>query len=172
MMCMKPFLVILGTLVATFNSPVQARVITLTANYQTTSNELAVATNEVACVSSWQTHYPQGTKLQVVKNGITVEIPGRNGNGDTIVPQIKIAGPATVRLITFGEPGPSVFCTIDIAPQSFPPDKSIIIPADTNGANIIMEASPDLIHWTNAPPGFYTNNVGNMFFRLRAERIP
>ena len=56
--------------------------------------------------------------------------------------------------------------------REYPPDKTLIIPADTKGANIIMEASTGLVHWTNAPPGLYANPTASMFFRLRAERIP
>ena len=87
------------------------------------------------------------------------------GSGTSYV----IAGPATIEL----RYGPdTAFCTIDVEAEMFPPDKTLIIPGDSRGANIIMEASPDLVHWTNSVPGLYMNTTGNMFFRIRAERVP
>ena len=114
--------------------------------------------------------------LAVTKDGFKAEF-NDNNPAFLLPPKALIAGPATFR---FGIPAPtnpnySSFVTIEIIPESFPPDKTIIIPADTKGANIIMEASTDLIHWTNAPPGLYTqtnDTSKNLFFRLRAERIP
>lgn len=62
--------------------------------------------------------------------------------------------------------------TAEIIPQSFPPDKTLVIPADTGGANVIMESSTDLVHWDAAQPGQYTNLTSHLFFRIRAERLP
>jgi hypothetical protein len=42
----------------------------------------------------------------------------------------------------------------------------------TGGANIILERSTDLIHWTAAAPGAYTNQESHLFFRIRADRLP
>ncbi len=46
-----------------------------------------------------------------------------------------------------------------------------MIPADTKGAEIVMESSTDLLNWTEAEPGVYTNTTAHMLFRIRAERI-
>lgn len=84
-----------------------------------------------------------------------------------------VAGPGIIRLkVASSAAGGRGFCTISITPESFPPDKTIILPADTKGAIINLEASGDLINWTNAPAGSYTNLTGNLFFRIRADRIP
>lgn len=81
----------------------------------------------------------------------------------------SVSGPATIWLSGYGSP---TFVTLRIAPESFPPDKTIIIPQGTPGANIVMEQSTDLINWTNSLPGIYTNAaVNHLFFRLRAERL-
>jgi len=47
-----------------------------------------------------------------------------------------------------------------------------VIPAGTAGANIALESSTDLVHWTPARPGAYTNLQAHMFFRIRADRLP
>jgi len=60
--------------------------------------------------------------------------------------------PSGTRLKAGADP---VFCTVEITPESFPPDKTIIVPAGT-GANIVMESSTDLMNWSPAAPGSYT----------------
>ncbi len=151
----------------------QSRFVTLTTGTNKPTDQLTIASNEVASIVCGGGEYPY---LLVNKENFKTEFYRDNffPTYAAYQPRMLIAGPATFR---FGLPVPanpnySSFVTIEIIPESFPPDKTIIIPADVKGANIIMEASPDLIHWTNAPPGFYTNQTGNLFFRLRAERIP
>jgi hypothetical protein len=79
-----------------------------------------------------------------------------------------MVGPAKVELITSGSP---VFVTLKIEPESFPPDKTIVIPQG-GGANIALECSTNLIDWVTASPGVYTNQPANKFFRIRAEKVP
>ena len=63
------------------------------------------------------------------------------------------------------------YLTLEIKPDSFPPDKAVIIP-EGSGAIIVLESSTNLVHWSPATPGMYTNQTGNLFFRIRADRIP
>jgi hypothetical protein len=128
------------------------------------SAELSVGTNEVAKIVSLIGNY--SPELRIEAGGVT-----NNYRSEIVSGQIVIAGPARLRLLQGGS-GNNNLCTVVREPESFPPDKTLIIPADTGGANIIMEGSTDLIHWTNAVPGVYTNLTGHMFFRIRAERIP
>lgn len=131
-----------------------------------TSDSVTIGTNETATVVG-VFYYGTDGMLEIVKNGITnnctvasLHPPSRS----TVVP-----GPAIIRLNGTANP---VFVTLRVAPESFPPDKTIIIPQGTPGANIIMEQSTDLINWTNSVPGTYTNTaVNHLFFRLRAERL-
>jgi hypothetical protein len=156
----------------------QAKEITLTVNNQPdsgpiiSSDEVSIGTNEAAEVKSVY-GYNSGINLKVIKNGITNDIGlSAQGFGPLKQPAINVAGPATVRLVIEGSQIGSWFCSVKIEPESFPPDKTIIIPQGTPGANIIMEQSSDLVHWTNSVPGLYTNTaISHLFFRLRAERL-
>jgi hypothetical protein len=152
----------------------QAKVVTVTISQERPSGSVVIGTNEVGKILTSMAGGQAGVTVIAVINGKTNYIYGVNAIVDLRPNQnITIAGPAEIRL--FG--GQEIehlfgFCTVQIEPESFPPDKALIIPADTKGANVIMEASPDLVHWTNSVPGVYTNLTGNMFFRIRAERIP
>jgi hypothetical protein len=155
----------------------QAGEITLTVNQQEghgvtiLSDQVSIGTNEGAEVTSIFGTYG-GISLYVIKNGIT------NGlSASSTLPlanPVAVAGPATLRLVIDQAVGFSgyCFCTVKIKPDGFPPDKTVIIPQGTPGANIIMEQSSDLVHWTNSVPGLYTNTaVSSLFFRLRADRL-
>ncbi len=90
------------------------------------------------------------------------------------LPRTNVRGYEVLKELHYtGSPDPScAVLTVEIEPESFPPDKTIIVPQGTPGANIVMEASGDLVHWTNAPPSLYTNTEpSHLFFRLRAERL-
>ena len=156
-----------------------AKEITLTVNHQPgyglirESDEISIGTNETAQVSSIYGPGGPSSYLHVVKNGVTNSAPAwmYQGNGSFIVRSTPtVSGPATIRLVAVASE--TWFCTVKIEPESFPPDKTIIIPQGTPGANIIMEQSRDLINWTNSVPGLYTNTaISHLFFRLRAERL-
>ncbi|MBI4324432.1 MAG: hypothetical protein HY674_04140 [Chloroflexi bacterium] len=123
---------------------------------------LNIGTNEVAELISWD-----AAVLNLNKEGRTWTL--NNGPFPKIIP-----GPATYSLephwIDWTTSQPT-FCTIRITPESFSADKTLIIPEDTS-ANIFLECSSDLVIWTNAVPGLYTNMTDNLFFRLRGERLP
>jgi hypothetical protein len=131
-----------------------------------TSDSVVIETNESATIVG--TFYvTSDATLEIIRNGITNWFSPANVSASTR--GATISGPATITLFTSGSP---TFVTLRIAPESFPPDKTIIIPQGTPGANIIMEQSTDLINWTNSVPGSYTNTAMNhLFFRLRAERL-
>ena len=157
----------------------QASQVTLTVNSRAVygavilSDEIAIGANEVAEVKSLN-GVGSTSYLRVIKNGITNSLwPQELQGGGSLfpLPLPTIAGPATLRL-TAGIGSETWFCTVKIEPESFPPDKTIIIPQGTLGANIIMEQSSDLVHWTNSVPGLYTNTaISHLFFRLRADRL-
>lgn len=135
------------------------------------SDEIAIGTNEVATVKSV---YGNGAyaSLVVTKNGITNSFNPQGLLLNGYFQPIVIAGPATLRLTIQAGFFSTWNCSAKIEPESFPPDKTIIIPQGTPGANIIMEQSSDLVHWTNSVPGLYTNTaISHLFFRLRAERL-
>lgn len=135
--------------------------------------EVAIGTNETAQIASW---FPlngnsSNMKLEIVKDGLTMTLYSTTGFSTAGGTPPRIAGPATIRLAGDSS-NPRGFCTVQIDPASFPPDKTLVVPAGTAGANIILESSTDLVQWTTAAPGAYTNLQSNMFFRIRADRLP
>ena len=172
---------IAATMLLALTTSAQSRFVTLVIGATNVLDEVTIGTNEVAAIKSSFDPDDNGNAagpsvVEVAKGNQVFRLfaaqfsPGRGGYRGPIA----IAGPARLSL-KFQNPPFSyqaAFLTVEIQPESFPPDKTLIIPADTKGANILMEASADLIHWTNAPPGLYTNQPSHLFFRLRAERIP
>src|SRR6267143_2248428 len=173
----SPSLKILVTaLFITICANVHARFVTLIVNQNDATGpinllaELTIKSNEVATVRSitpavggigWS------VSLNVIKDGINV---GSLNPGSYFVVGTVVAGPAVfqVRPVSTVERG---FCTIEITPESFPPDKTLIIPEGT-GANITFECSTNLLDWAPVWQGTYTNAPSNKFFRIRAERLP
>lgn len=180
---MNPKLLLLGTLLlSTVAAGAQSRFVTLVVAGMNSTNSLSIGTNQTAIVRSYiessgfsSTFF---SYMEISKLGYrSFLLDGSNLKPDAPAYRgaIMVAGPATFTLISNAAAGNDypAFATIEIIPESFPPDKTIIVPSGT-GANIVMEASTDLIHWTNAPPGVYTqtnDTSKNLFFRLRAERI-
>ena len=147
-----------------------------------TSDQVLIGSNEVAIVRSAYDPFSSGTSggnfsLEIIKSvqKFRLEAGALNYNYVRVPQSYHFAGPATLTLINGVNPDQrginAAFCTLEIIPESFPPDKTVIIPAGT-GANIIFESSTDLIHWTTNAPGIFTNSPANQFFRIRAERIP
>ena len=158
----------------------QSRFVTLTIGGTNLLDEVTIGTNEVAEIRGSFDSQDNGNNNsasnvevrkgnQLMRLGASQLSPGYGGYRGSI----SIAGPATFSLkyASFLNPTINAFLTLQIIPESFPPDKTIILPAGT-GANIILESSIDLIHWTTNSPGIFTNNPANQFFRLRADRIP
>jgi hypothetical protein len=120
--------------------------------------ELTIQSNEVATVLV--SIIPEA--LRVIKDGVSFGYASGIGS-------YTVAGPAVFQLTA-----PSSrygFCTIEITPESFPPDKTLIIPQGT-GANITFECSTNLLDWNPVWQGNYTNAPSNKFFRIRADRLP
>ena len=165
---MKTFLLKLSFVLTCSALPIlsQAKVVTLGVDSGKTMDSISIGTNEVGTIVTFQGG-DQGICLNIMVAGVTNTWCYILDSGSSRV----VAGPAIIQLKYYTGTNPG-FCTIKVEPESFPPDKTLIIPADSHGANIIMEASPDLVHWTNSVPGLYTNATGNMFFRIRADRIP
>ena len=88
---------------------------------------------------------------------------------------VVVAGPADVHFFRgtgANHSGRNSYATFKVTPESFPPDKTIIIPEGTTGARIALECSTNLVNWTVATNGFYTGTNGTKFFRVVGERTP
>lgn len=79
---------------------------------------------------------------------------------------LVIAGPAVVKLV-----GRGGMATFKITPDQYPPDRTVVVPGGPGGANVTMECSTNLVHWTPADNGAYTNLPGVKFFRIKLDRI-
>lgn len=56
--------------------------------------------------------------------------------------------------------------------QNFPPDKTLVIPSGSPGANIGLEMSTDLVTWAPTQLGTYTAPTNHLFFRLKLQPVP
>lgn len=175
--------IFLPLLLATvFSQDASAHFITLTAQMLNGTNyfdSVTLATNQSIEVRTiFENGFrpnggpPGSVNLVIRKGGKEFYLPSTlflNGTNGMRLP-VVFAGPATVTLENLQTP--AAFATVEIKTDSFPPDKTLIVPGDSNGANVIMESSTDLVNWFAASPGAYTNRTNNLFFRIRADRIP
>lgn len=84
---------------------------------------------------------------------------------DALYPLV-VPGPAAIKVVGYGG-----MATFKITPDQYPPDKTVVVPGGPGGANVTMECSTNLVHWTPADNGAYTNLPGVKFFRIKLDRI-
>ena len=156
-----------------------ARVVTLTIGGAKTNDSIAIGTNEVATVLTGEGYgYVSWEKDGLSFGGQSAYYAANEFNPPAASARIThqpyklvLAGPAKLNIAcTSCEPYPS-YLTVQLDSDQFPPDKTVIVP-EGSGANIVLESSTNLINWTAATPGLYTNRTGNLFFRIRADRVP
>jgi hypothetical protein len=157
----------LALFAAALVSDLNARIVTLTVGGTTSNTSLTIGTNESLTVISG---FGDRANVQFEKDGLTDSTSLAPDEFRSAQTRWVLAGPATVRLTSYALDRLS-FITVDIQPDLFPPDKTLVVPQGS-AANVILESSTNLVNWSLAPPGLYTNQVVNMFFRIRAERLP
>lgn len=167
---MKTLLVI--PFLCTLSHPAFARLEMLIVDQASPTNTIEVRTNEVASLSKFYVFSGTGAEAAlVVQVGQHSVLSGCSGCSAIPLP---IKGPSRISLVS-RDPLPGAqwfaYALIQVTPESFPPDKTIVIP-EGGGANIALECSTNLIDWTTAPLGVYTNQPTVKFFRLKAERLP
>ncbi|MEK7677106.1 MAG: hypothetical protein AAB676_14860 [Verrucomicrobiota bacterium] len=160
-----------------------AETVTLVVNTQNPTRHLSIASNQVAEVVSLQLANGAYSELIFQKDGsrfgwddssLLFAVATRGGPAVNR-PPVQIAGPATFSLHTttnIGGEFPGAYCTIKITPESTPPDKTIILLAGSKGANIYLEMSTNLFDWSTITPGTFSSATNNLFFRIRAEKLP
>ena len=149
-----------------------ARVVTLTEIFTTNGPgiaEVLIESYEVAEVLSFPTAMNVNSSIEVVKDGKksvlqTLSVPNQGFE------PLVVAGPALIRLVVQSNSRAGL-CTIRITPESYPPDKAILIAPGTGGATISLECSTNLVNWTTTTNGVYTNLPVAKFFRIKEERI-
>jgi hypothetical protein len=150
----------------------EARIVTLTVNGNpgnaSRTNQMTIAASESV---EWIARYGADITAIVVKDGISFTWQPSDSYSQQFPQRQIVSGPATVRVISTSSAFMEGYVTFNITPEAFPPDKTIVIPQG-QGANIALECSTNLIDWTSASPGLYTNVAAAKFFRIRAERAP
>lgn len=162
---------ILATVVALltcFASDLNARIVTLTIGGTKTNDSLTIGTNE-SCTILTCSKEDSYVTLTVEKDGGSVHYYFGELYYQFRMQRFTVAGPAIVSLGFAPGGGPFSFSTLEVLPDLYPPDKTLVLPQG-DGANIILESSTNLVHWSPAPLGSYTNKTANLFFRIRAER--
>ncbi len=165
-----------------------AETVTLVVNAQNPTRHLSITSNQVAEVVSLQVHDRSAgsgfySELIFRKDGSTFGWDDSSGlfavatwGGPPVSrPPVQIAGPATFTLTTKTNQNgefSQAYCTIKITPESTPPDKTIILLAGSKGANIYLEMSTNLFDWSTISPGTFSSATNNLFFRIRAEKLP
>lgn len=144
-----------------------AGVVTMAVDENIGTNSVSVGTNEVAQIVTLyiSANFSAGNlNLDVIAGGVTNSVTQQATGGNPLT----VAGPAKLVLRT----SPSTlraFCTVRIEPESFPPDKTIILPIGTVGI-IHLESSTNLIQWQDEWINTFSNTNQNRFFRIRADR--
>lgn len=171
---------ILATVVALltcFASDLNARIVTLTVGGSKTNDSLTIEANEALTIltgegNDYVTWEKDGFTFGTRSAGFWAQEfnPGiasiRSGRANIVT----IAGPARINLGKWSNEEYVSYLTVEVRSEQFPPDKALVLPQG-DGANIILESSTNLVHWSPAPVGSYTNKTANLFFRIRAERF-
>lgn len=161
---MKRLLSALFLVTSLATAPAQTRTVTKVLTFPSAgyTNFFSIGSNEVAAVAYCRA--PQGldVRLYCTKDDLTF---GANEGGIA-------AGPAAFTMISLSGSG-AVPVTFEVTPQvqTFPPEKTVIVPEASTGAFITMELSTNLMQWMTVTNGFYTGTNGAKFLRIRADRI-
>lgn len=91
--------------------------------------------------------------------------PGQTAFSTPLFPLV-VPGPAVIKVMGYGG-----MATFKITPDQYPSDKTVVVPGGPGGASVTMECSTNLVHWTPADNGAYTNLPGVKFFRIKLDRI-
>ena len=146
-----------------------------------TTNQITIEAYETVKVHTF--HDPPGlfSRLRILKDDANLTVfPGYVGSSSyqpisaSFGTSLVVAGPATLMFESvFGprSPGSPAILTLEITPDSYPPDKAITLSPGPGGAAITLERSTNLLNWTSATNGVYTNLNEATFFRIKADRI-
>ena len=84
---------------------------------------------------------------------------------------VSVAGPATIKLVSFAFDTSKAMATVDITPSQFPPDRAVTVGPYSADMKVTMEMSTDLVNWTVAQnAAVYTNRPEARFFRIKLEK--
>lgn len=160
-------LITLGLLVSGFSAFGQARFVSLICEPGRT-NALEIASGETAHLISFGLAEESGT-LGIERDGLRWTWQPNYASLGVVKDPIIVAGPARFTLRSSYQPGG--ICTFRITPDAVSPTTTEVIPPGTGGAEVELQCSTNLVDWTTALSGIYTNQPAAKFFRIRADRI-
>lgn len=105
----------------------------------------------------------------VLKDAVVGRVNPQSNPPGYFVPadSLVVNGPAKLLVAGYG----GGMATFKITPDQYPPDKTVVVPGGPGGATVTLESSTNLVHWTPAASGAYTNLPGVKFFRIKMDRI-
>lgn len=161
----------LALFAAALVSDLNARIVTLTVGGAKTNDSLVIGTNESFTILAGAT--PRSSAYaKITKDRLEFLFYLYYINTEVLSPaRVTMAGPAVITLFDESVVVAPTFLTAEVISDFSPPDKTLVVPQGS-GANIVLESSTNLVNWSPAPPGPYTNQTANTFFRIRAERSP
>jgi hypothetical protein len=143
------------------------RYVTITVLSQPTplTNQVSIAEGETAEMVSGYNLASGYTTGFFTKDGITLNI-------GVMGPITVVKGPATFGVRAIGTSS-SVFSilTLKIKPESFPPDKTVILPPGTNQFLVTLESSTNLVSWSTSTNGVYGSPDEARFFRIHMQKL-
>ena len=117
--------------------------------------------------------------------GQTAECVSHGGSGCSVrtkvgnvefddFPASHIAGPAIVSIYPSSRDDvtTTAWISFEISNETFPPDKTLILPEGAPPAVITLQCSSNLVNWTTATNGFYATNAAAKFFRITGTVVP
>ena len=162
-------------------SSLHAGIVTITATgiFDTNGVLTTVGTNrfelgpyEVAELLSWPLAVNSGRAfLDIIKNGAQATYYRQSltqPNTESPMDSLVVAGPA---ILQFRASGVGNFCTFRITPESYPPDRSIILSPGTNRTLVVLECSTNLLQWFTATNGVYGPLPEAKFFRIKVDAV-
>jgi hypothetical protein len=146
-----------------------SRFVTLTASPTLNSPPFQLMEGEAAEVKTfigvWDPNNGRRTGLNANKDGQDLDATQVPRVGNSLV----IAGPATFSI--WADPGLTALATLQITPETYSVNKTLIVPPGTNQVQIALESSTNLVSWATATNGIYGSPETARFFRIRMDNL-
>jgi len=146
--------------------------ITLTLSSSHASDTFEIHSNELAQVISASQF--SSCQLDFQTDGQQYLLFGASGQ-TTTTPAPAVAGPATLvfhwstTYTGFNKPWVTIRVTSE---PMFPPERTVMIPHWSPGANVALQCSTNLVDWFSVTNGVYSGADGAKFFRINLDRAP
>ncbi len=167
---MKPLLLLLLII-----SVAKAQIVTIVStNYGPEAPALTLESFQSAELLSFPAVSTTSQTLWIEKDGIRVVYStAAPGGPSPFFKPLVVAGPAKIR-VNNSDPvnAGNLLATFRLSPEPYPPDRAVIVSPGPGGANVTLQCSTNLVDWSSATNGVYTNEPVAKFFRIRLDKIP